>query len=730
MENNENDFKHLYWILACDEAVIDNEWKCEENGGGWPREYVEAAQEAVNSLLQTMGFSPSIKPLNEYIKKAKNLKGFKKFVLDVKKFKSSTPLSIPIKFLAVARAGSIYESVTETAVLKSENYAKNAALSAAYLIDCGKKEDKDKTWALRLIEYLGWREVGDLALAADAAVWILRQQQRDASLNSVKNFINLDLSRWPLVACPQERGYLAQIAYTKSNKKFNPVTYRELHYLTKTQEWDIGVKTRDLLQKDLNKLQCKLDPESTKGKMKEDVEVARECARKFVESRLSALFDIRSDPQKLVDKLVYRRKPPKATSRDHVRLSCMRHWNSYTPLAGTGACGRIGGGYFVMGPEGRGIIVDPGHGYLQAFFEDGLSLDQVAAVCATHDHTDHIGGLWELMEALSLHRLLWSDETPVRFFLPSCVRRNVDAIVQANKYFRGYLDKRDWLFETLDPASSSHFRFWAQNKVEYDVECFRAEHESHTGSSDPALGLRIAVHPISWRWEASIGFTGDGMLPVELQKWDPEDRQQEPPIGHAWDRLYDCAIVVAHIGTIEADIIEEMSRLTPTTFQRIALIGHRYTGARKRKSVMNEGHLGLLGVIRLLQWLSKVTLYNKKPTSNDSNRLVLISEFGAELAGCYAEVVQQLREKNNRWKKAIPVAADLGFIARIRKGKNDNLITEVCCSKCNWSRHRKGNGTTDKGWWHAPTKDLEQSVKWLSGRPVLTTECKRSTSRR
>jgi hypothetical protein len=79
------------------------------------------------------------------------------------------------------------------------------------------------------------------------------------------------------------------------------------------------------------------------------------------------------------------------------KLVVLRRWQSYNPkIPRLGSLRARGGGYFLMW-HNRGIVIDPGYDFIQNFYDEGFSLEDIDAVMITHSHPDHDDDFSSLM---------------------------------------------------------------------------------------------------------------------------------------------------------------------------------------------------------------------------------------------------------------------------------------------------------------------------------------------
>jgi len=80
-------------------------------------------------------------------------------------------------------------------------------------------------------------------------------------------------------------------------------------------------------------------------------------------------------------------------------FTCLRKWNSYTPIAGGGLASRKGGGYFIQSGK-KGIVVDPGFNFIENFISLGYTFNAITDVIITHAHIDHTSDIESIITAL------------------------------------------------------------------------------------------------------------------------------------------------------------------------------------------------------------------------------------------------------------------------------------------------------------------------------------------
>lgn len=84
-----------------------------------------------------------------------------------------------------------------------------------------------------------------------------------------------------------------------------------------------------------------------------------------------------------------RRQPPRREPAISGKLVVLRRWQSLNPIIPHPGGRRLrGGGYYLLWRD-KGIVIDPGYDFIQNFYDEGFSLEDIDAVVITHSHPDH-----------------------------------------------------------------------------------------------------------------------------------------------------------------------------------------------------------------------------------------------------------------------------------------------------------------------------------------------------
>ncbi len=239
-------------------------------------------------------------------------------------------------------------------------------------------------------------------------------------------------------------------------------------------------------------------------------------------------------------------------------LVILRRWNSYSPIlsyrpfqtvkdAELAFHRRIrreirGGGYFFKWRR-VGVVVDPGHNFIENLYERRFSIVDIDAIVISHDHLDHTADFESIIDLLhQLNKRGCQKEISV-FLNPTTFAKY--RILEKNKYIRRYIK--------LEPDPRK-FRI-ISNGIR--VSALRARHTELSGFKE-ALSLRFDLYSGKKGEVLRLGFTADTGWHKELASF-----------------YHDVDILVAHLGSIRRYELDEAK--------------------------FYESHLGILGVFKLIE---------------------------------------------------------------------------------------------------------------------------------
>lgn len=366
------------------------------------------------------------------------------------------------------------------------------------------------------------------------------------------------------------------------------------------------------------------------------------------------------------DLLLRKSKSKKETAHLHV----LRRWNSYTPRipVSHGNKGK-GGGYFLQW-EDSGIVIDPGFDFIENFYGQGFSLADINAILITHSHIDHIHDLPALItllfernerlkdlgEDVHMVYLLGNKEIMDRFNYATS-----SSGVSSKKFLRDYRK----LFPSKDESYDLNK---LARPIGLKLSIMKAKHATPTADPEECLCLKLEGEIKGAK--ISIGFTGDTGYKKELNKF-----------------FNSCDVLVTHLGEIS---FKEIATLTDfkiddddgnyiegtakNTNQFLRKLGFK-TEAELKKAILSDkkvaiptengllsNHLGLLGLVNL----ANTEIENK-------NKVIVISEFGEEMASVRHRIAKLLNSSNFSDKGHF-FTGDIGFSIDLRKKR----------IRCNW----------------------------------------------
>lgn len=88
--------------------------------------------------------------------------------------------------------------------------------------------------------------------------------------------------------------------------------------------------------------------------------------------------------------------PTQINDEDEFILHTLRRWNSFTPII---ADNSKGGGYYIE-YKGNGIVIDPGHNFIDNFKQAGFKFANINSILITHAHDDHTADLESIINLL------------------------------------------------------------------------------------------------------------------------------------------------------------------------------------------------------------------------------------------------------------------------------------------------------------------------------------------
>jgi hypothetical protein len=266
-------------------------------------------------------------------------------------------------------------------------------------------------------------------------------------------------------------------------------------------------------------------------------------------------------------------------SRVQNKLVVLRRWQSVNPkFPRPGQHKLRGGGYFLLW-QGRGIVIDPGYDFIQNFYDEGFSLEDIDAVIVTHSHPDHdddLSTLTTLIREWNEHHKLTGrcDEEHgtkrLDFFLNESTNLKFSAWLKSSEVQVGRIIPLPSLWWDKDSGKPTEGKIrgkpvmldlrnvknWKQG-YSLQLEVMPAWHDDVIGKTE-AIGLKFHLYEprevsedkCNFNPAGKVGYTGDtgvfGHYMVDSMR--AEKRENFERIGHLYT---DCDILIAHLGDIK-----------------------------------------------------------------------------------------------------------------------------------------------------------------------------------
>jgi ribonuclease BN (tRNA processing enzyme) len=245
------------------------------------------------------------------------------------------------------------------------------------------------------------------------------------------------------------------------------------------------------------------------------------------------------------------------------KLVILRRWQSFTPKIPSRSLpyNSRGGGYFLLW-QGKGIVIDPGYDFIQNFYDEGFSLDDIDAVIISHSHPDHDDDLSTLTTLIRE----WNEyfeyrghneesKKKIDLFLNESTYLKFSAWLKASQFGLGRIiplptviwdDKSKKQTEEIRGKNVlMHLRY----KFCFDLEIIPAWHDDVIGKT-AAIGLKFHLFTKA-NIEKSVGivgYTGDTGVYIQNEKATNEaDLTHFNNIEHQYK---DCDVLIANLGDI------------------------------------------------------------------------------------------------------------------------------------------------------------------------------------
>jgi tetratricopeptide (TPR) repeat protein len=336
---------------------------------------------------------------------------------------------------------------------------------------------------------------------------------------------------------------------------------------------------------------------------------------------------------------------------DRSLLLTLRKWNSYTPTIPSGNDERYVGGGYVLYHNGKAVVIDPGHNFIENFDQAGGRVCDIDAIVMTHAHSDHTNDFESLLTLL----YEYNAEHHLKAGMADYKQVDVYLNVGAMKKFSGLVDLRGSDYIRNVVVMSPHTEYVLSNGIRL---CPLPAYHDELVTKRYAVGLHLRV-PVGDGTSRTLLFTADtGLFPQTKKKVDGGKEKTVADVDgkEIHERYRDCVkdvdVLIPHLGSIKPEEIE-------------AEIDTRWD------EIFYPNHLGILGTIRLI--------------TSVSPRLVFVSEFGEELRGFRSELMTIMQEVVTKFRagkghdiRVLP--ADTPLIYDIKKDEIYCVLSEDFCT--------------------------------------------------
>lgn len=260
----------------------------------------------------------------------------------------------------------------------------------------------------------------------------------------------------------------------------------------------------------------------------------------------------------------------------HNKLVVLRRWQSFNPKIPRPSHREVrGGGYYLLWHD-KGIVIDPGYDFIQNFYDEGFSIEDIDAIIITHSHPDHDDDFASLLTLLKewneFHEKTGRMDLVKKWdlFLNESTHRKFSSWLQASEVKFGRIMQLSlvcWNKDSEDasegPLRGKNTRFnLEENEVDAStvatyrmiIEVVPAWHDDVIGKT-AAVGLKFHLfdHVVNedgqqdYKEVAILGYTGDtGAYGLSV-----DDSVQSGKRRLRIDNQYhDCDVLIAHLGDI------------------------------------------------------------------------------------------------------------------------------------------------------------------------------------
>jgi hypothetical protein len=353
-------------------------------------------------------------------------------------------------------------------------------------------------------------------------------------------------------------------------------------------------------------------------------------------------------------------------------LTVLRRYNSTSPIVPR-AGGNVvrGGGYFIQTAKKKGIVIDPGVRFLQNFYDEGFSIEDIDAIIITHAHVDHTAELEEILTLL----YEYNDNCKNKKAFQKKTAKEITLLLNVgsmNKMLPWALSQQKTVLSiqslcppSVNPNSDNRTRIDLKETFGINVEVIRVNHNEVISDSF-SIGLIITVFDEKGSQSGKLALTSDtGYFPALANHFV----DCNPIIVHLgdtyWDELLYYALAGRKLNFPEAKRkIDDAKKIITDTDGKYKKVEGNYC---------HQSHLALAGVFSLTEQILKA----KKTVKNCPD--IIISEYPEEIGSYRTHIAKSLKEAFLlKGKKLNIISSDIGLTIAFNAKQKPIYRCDIC----------------------------------------------------
>ena len=366
-------------------------------------------------------------------------------------------------------------------------------------------------------------------------------------------------------------------------------------------------------------------------------------------------------------------------------LYSLERWSSWAPKLPRPRMFSCRGGGKLLVWNGKGIAIDPGFDFLTNLYDECFSLEDIDAICITHDHSDHTDDFDAICRLIKEYRRVLGDKKQLVLLVNPGFSQKCSH----------YLKEAEAKGEVKHVYLLNHDTTIDLDEFYLSIKVLRAIHsEQHTEKYAVGLIFQLKEEPDD-KPVIEIGFTSDTRYPEE-------NTEESKKFKRDFEKLASCDMVVANIshatfrelkGILELKLNEDSlyqgfwNQLKEEERQnndiiRILKWALWYGDEEKIDAIWKDENLsqqqvgkgkGILATHLGISGINKAWEQIKENSSDriEGCKLMIISEFREEL-GSFRSKLAQLLNKCSGSENARCYTSDIGMAIRFEKHKNSN----------------------------------------------------------